>query len=46
MKKILLTLILITIALATSIPMNAKDKTEHQKKVEEYSLKDYLHWSG
>lgn len=29
MKKILLTLILITIALATSIPMNAKDKTDN-----------------
>jgi nitroreductase len=29
MKKILLTLILITIALVTSIPMNAKDKTDN-----------------
>ena len=29
MKKILLTLILITIALFTSIPMNAKDKTDN-----------------
>ena len=29
MKKILLTLILITIALITSIPMNAKDKTDN-----------------